>query len=123
MEKRTGQTPEISRFLQFRWWEPVYYQDMDGNECLGQWAGVAEHVGEELTYIVISVKTGHAIYRLDIRNAADPNTPNFRAEVEDEAKLKPPVSKMRGAQSSCTMEKMKNSETQMKKSILSRLKR
>jgi hypothetical protein len=32
----------------------------DGTECLGRWAGVAEHVGDELTYIVVSNKTGHA---------------------------------------------------------------
>jgi hypothetical protein len=35
VEKRTGQTPDISKFLQFRWWEPVYFLDMNGNECLG----------------------------------------------------------------------------------------
>jgi hypothetical protein len=99
IEKRTGQTPDISKFLQYRWWEPVYFLDMDGTECLGRWAGVAEHVGDELTYIVISQKTNHAIYRSDIRTATDPNAPNFRAEVEAESKLQPSVPKDEGSQS------------------------
>jgi hypothetical protein len=77
MEKRTGQTPDISTFLQFRWWEPVYFLDMNGTECLGRWAGVAEHVGDELTYIIVNESTHQAIFRSDIRTAADPNAPNF----------------------------------------------
>jgi hypothetical protein len=52
IEKRTGQTPDVSKLLQFRWWEPVYFLDEHGTECLGRWAGVAEHVGDELTFIV-----------------------------------------------------------------------
>jgi hypothetical protein len=38
MEKRTGQTPDVSKLLQFRWWEPVYYLSAEGEEefgCLG----------------------------------------------------------------------------------------
>jgi hypothetical protein len=50
IEKRTGQTPDVSKLLQFRWWEPVYFLDEYGTECLGRWAGVAEHVGDELTF-------------------------------------------------------------------------
>jgi hypothetical protein len=81
MEKRTGSTPDISKFLTYRWYEPVYFLDENGDECLGRWAGVADHVGDELTYVVISNKTGHAMYRSDLRTATDPNAPNFRAEV------------------------------------------
>jgi hypothetical protein len=63
IEKRTGHTPDISKFLAFRWWEPVYFLNKYGIECLGRWAGVAEHVGDELTYIVVSEKTGrHGTY-------------------------------------------------------------
>jgi hypothetical protein len=87
--------------LTFRWWEPVYFQDEDGNECLGRWAGVADHVGDKLTYVVVSNKTGHTIYRSDLRTATDPNAPNFRAEVlaADNLFKKPPVySKGTGSQ-------------------------
>jgi hypothetical protein len=81
IEVRTGQTPDVSKLLQYRWWEPVYFLDEEGTECLGRWAGVAEHVGDELTFIVVSDKTGHAILRSDLRTATDPNAPNFRAET------------------------------------------
>ena len=27
MEKKAGSTPDISKFLHFDWWEPVYYLD------------------------------------------------------------------------------------------------
>jgi hypothetical protein len=89
IEKRTGQTPDISKFLAFRWWEPVYFLNKYGIECLGRWAGVAKHVGDELTYIVISEKTGHAIFLSDIRTATDPNAPNFCAEVIAGINFKP----------------------------------
>jgi hypothetical protein len=82
IEQRTGQTPDISKFLPFRWYEPVSYLNSEGQEELGRWAGVAEHVGDELTYIVISDATGQAMYRSDIRTALDHNAPNFRAETK-----------------------------------------
>jgi hypothetical protein len=46
IEVRTGQTPDVSKLLQYCWWEPVYFLDEEGTECLGRWAGVAEHVGD-----------------------------------------------------------------------------
>jgi hypothetical protein len=96
MEKHTGQTPDISKFLQFCWGEPVYFSDMNGNECLGRWAGVAEHVGDELTYIVANKSTHQAIFRSDIRTATDPNAPNFRAEVIQGMNIKPSAPKDEG---------------------------
>jgi hypothetical protein len=35
-ERRTGQTPDISKFLQFRWYEPVYYLNEHGEEQVGR---------------------------------------------------------------------------------------
>jgi hypothetical protein len=81
IEVRTGQTPDVSKLLQYRRWEPVYFLDKEGTECLGRWAGVAEHVGEELTFIVVLEKTGHAMFRLDLLTATDSNAPNFRAKT------------------------------------------
>jgi hypothetical protein len=42
---------------------------------------VAEHVEDELTFIVVSDKTGHAMFRSDLQTATDPNAPNFRAKT------------------------------------------
>jgi hypothetical protein len=81
-EKRTGQTPDVSKFLQYRWWEPVYFLQEDGTEAPGRWESVADHVGDELTYVMISDKTGHAVYRSDLCTSTDASVPNFRAEVE-----------------------------------------
>jgi hypothetical protein len=30
MERPTGQTPDVSKLLQYRWWEPVYFLDEEG---------------------------------------------------------------------------------------------
>jgi hypothetical protein len=81
MEKRTGQTPDISKFLPYRWYEPVYYLDGEGQEQLGRWVGVAEHVGDELTFMVISDATGQVMYLSDLRTVTDPNAPNFKAKT------------------------------------------
>jgi hypothetical protein len=46
-----GFIPDVSALLHFRWWEPVYYLDDDGQfpsqskEKLGRWVGVAENIG------------------------------------------------------------------------------
>jgi hypothetical protein len=77
MEKRTGQTPDVSKLLQYRWWEPVYFLDEEGVETLGRWAGIAENVSDELTFIVVSDATSQAMFRSDLRTATDPNAPNF----------------------------------------------
>jgi hypothetical protein len=79
--KHTGQTPDILKFLRFCWWEHFYFLDMDGVECLGQWAGVAEHVGDKFTYMAVSETTHQAMYQSDICTTTDPNSPNYRAEV------------------------------------------
>jgi hypothetical protein len=81
IEVRTGQTPDVLKLLQYHWWEPVYFLDEEGTECLGRWAGVAKHVGDELTFIVVSDKTGHAMFRSDLRTVTDPNAPNFQAKT------------------------------------------
>jgi hypothetical protein len=36
IEKRTGKTPDVSKLLQYRWWEPVYFLDDEGLETLGR---------------------------------------------------------------------------------------
>ena len=49
IEKMTTQHPDISKFLHFRWWEPVYFYDSDASfphphtkERLGRWVGVKQ---------------------------------------------------------------------------------
>jgi hypothetical protein len=56
MQALTGQTPNISKFLHFSLYEPVYYHSNSdtnpsaSNEEQGWRVGVATHFGDELTY-------------------------------------------------------------------------
>jgi hypothetical protein len=77
----TGQTQDISKFLHFSFYEPVYYHPYSdafpsaSNEEKGWWVGIATTVGDALTYM-IQTKTNKAIYLSDIRSALTPATRN-----------------------------------------------
>jgi len=79
----TGQTPDISPFLHFLFFEPVYYHAYGdnfpsaSNEKQGWWVGVATHVGDFLTYKVLT-QTNQIIYRSVLRSANDPAKRNKR---------------------------------------------
>ena len=85
MQHAWGRVPDISAVLQFRWWEPVYYLDDDGGfpsqskEKLGRWVGVAENVGDVLTWWVLTDDTKKVIPRSVLRSALDGKNPNLRA--------------------------------------------
>jgi hypothetical protein len=80
-----GYVPDISALLHFRWWEPVYYLDDDGSfpsdskEKLGRWVGVAENVGDALTWWILTEDTKKVIPRSVVRSALHTNNPNLRA--------------------------------------------
>ena len=82
-QKLTGQTPDISKFLHFSFYEPVYYHPYNdsfpsgSNEEQGWWVGIALNVGDALTYKILTKKK-KIIYRSAIRSALDPATRNQR---------------------------------------------
>ena len=86
IEASTGIRPDISPLLHFRWWEPIYYYDDDGGypsqsrEKRGRWVGVAENVGDVLTYRILTEDTQQVINRSVVKSALDPNNINYRAE-------------------------------------------
>jgi hypothetical protein len=55
-----GYTPDITTFLQFEFWEPVYYSKYDATfpedptELLGRFVGISEHVGNAMTFKVMT---------------------------------------------------------------------
>ena len=56
-QKRHGVTPDISAYLQFKFWERVLYLDNESSwpeskERAGYWVGVAHNVGDALTYYI-----------------------------------------------------------------------
>jgi hypothetical protein len=59
IEKRKGNTPDISAFLHFKFYERVYYMDSDSTfpatkEKAGYWLGVSKNIGDALTYEILT---------------------------------------------------------------------
>ena len=79
----SGQTPDISKFLHFSFFEPVYYHAYTdsypsaSNEEQGWWVGVATHVGDALTYKILT-KHNKIVFRSAVRSALDPAKRNLR---------------------------------------------
>ena len=44
-ENVMGWTPDISPYIQFRWYDWVYYLDPDGETKIGRWIGAADEIG------------------------------------------------------------------------------
>ena len=99
---RHGYTPDISAFLQFQFWEKVYFkideQAPNSKEAPGYWMGVSNTIGDAMTYDIWSDRTRKVIQRSAVRSA-DPNRggiPNLRVEfaediIEEEPELIDPV--------------------------------
>jgi Reverse transcriptase (RNA-dependent DNA polymerase) len=71
-QKRHGETPDISAYLQFSFWEPVLYADVDKSfpstsERPARWIGVAHNVGDSLTYWLFDDQTKKVIARSTVR--------------------------------------------------------
>jgi len=53
----TGNTPDISKFLEFTWYQPVWYYAADvfpqENKLLGRWIGIAHRVGQAMCFQVL----------------------------------------------------------------------
>jgi len=60
IEKAFGVTPDISALIQFYFYQPVMYLDTNkpsypnSRELFGYWVGVAENVGDALTYTILT---------------------------------------------------------------------
>ena len=84
-EKAFGQTPDISPYLYFTFFEAVYYYDNDTypetRERLGYWLGVTQSCGDAFTFYIYKPSTNHGLARSVVRSAVDSmNTdPNLRA--------------------------------------------
>ena len=85
LEKAFGITPDISPFLTFKFFEPVYYYDNDGfpnsKEKLGYWLGVTRSCGDAFTYHIWKPSTDQVLARSVLRSASSSlkSAPNLRA--------------------------------------------
>ena len=83
----TGHVPDISHFLHFSFWEPVYYEvdenesdhkfPSHSNEKRGYWVGSADYKGDHLTWKILTDETNQLITRSAVRSAKIPS-PNLR---------------------------------------------
>ena len=86
----SGETPDISNLIQFHWYERVYYYDPltsfpESKEKLGRFVGIAENVGDTLTYKILTEKTEQIICRSVVRSAeVEENLKNKRADSTDQ---------------------------------------
>ena len=80
-----GDTPNFSVFLDFQFWEKVYYKKVDGHfpsdsvEDVGHIVGISDLCGHALTYKVFNPSTQKVLNRSLIRPASI-SDPNLRAE-------------------------------------------
>jgi hypothetical protein len=85
IEAATGQQPDVSALIAFRWFEPVYFKspglsDTGSQERTGRIVGIAEHQGDALTFLVLDDITAQVVARSELRSALDSANPNLRAE-------------------------------------------
>ena len=83
IQKAFGYVPDISKFLQFHWWQRVLYRTDNVSfpsttyEGIGRFVGIANNIGDLLTYHVLTDDTQQVIARSMVR-ALDPMNPNVR---------------------------------------------
>jgi hypothetical protein len=85
-EKRHGYTPDISALLALRFLEKIYYLDADvsypnSNEKAGYWLGVADNVGDCLTYYILTDDKHQVLARIVVRSATRSET-NYRLQFD-----------------------------------------
>jgi hypothetical protein len=62
MEQITGKTLGISEYLNFKFYDWIWYKDNAGlgENKIGRWLGVAHQVGNLMSYWILAI-TGHVI--------------------------------------------------------------
>ena len=89
LQALSGQVPDISHFLHFSFWEPIYYKvdesepdhrfPSQSNEKRGQWVGFADNKGDHLTWKILTDDTNPIIIRSAVRSATK-TSPNLRLD-------------------------------------------
>ena len=67
-----GVTPDISAYLQFTLWQPILYLDHEAvwsssKERLGRWVGLAQGIGDLLTFWILVDQSKHILARSVVR--------------------------------------------------------
>jgi hypothetical protein len=86
-EARHGETPDISAYLLFKFYQKIWYLDTtssfpDSKEKAGYWLGPADNVGDGMTFKILTDDTETLLYRSVIRPFDDPAHPNNRVSYD-----------------------------------------
>jgi len=84
IEALTGQTPDISALISFHFWEPVNFLDPTDEEFpsatkekSGRFVGIAESVGDAMTYKILTDDTKQVLYCSTFCSALTPSERNL----------------------------------------------
>jgi Reverse transcriptase (RNA-dependent DNA polymerase) len=84
----TGETPDISEWIEFSFYEPVWYHTADlfpgQRRNLGRWMGVSRNVGQAMCYWVLA-RTGEIVARSTVQHltADELASPDVKAQLDD----------------------------------------
>jgi hypothetical protein len=99
IEVRDGETPDISGFLQFEFWDPVYCRSANssfpikgGNEKLSRWCGRAQNYGDKMCYWIYTDDTHELIIRSMVRPVKQSERLNAGFTMEETGIKKTPQS-------------------------------
>ena len=90
VEAAFGETPDISMFLQFEFYEPVYYLSPDASfpetkEQLGHFVGVSANTGDAMCYLILTDKKT-ILVRSVVRSALKKEETNARQPIPDSSR-------------------------------------
>jgi len=100
LQALTGNVPDISALVQFRFYEPVYFKDKgkhypsSSDERAGYWVGIADNCGDALTYLILTKDTLKVVPRSAVRSGLD--KPNLRLEPFGGEEDKKPIVFVKG---------------------------
>ena len=128
LQKLTGQTQDVSALLQFHFYEPVYYAvnhsfPAGGQERRGRWVGVAESVGDALTWKILpdGPHGSTLLFRSAVRSAAaDATDRNLRADQQVQSSVVPVASPYGEGMPLSTTDKTLSSAAASRNVVLSR---
>ncbi len=73
-EMISGNTPDITEYTEFAWYEPIFYYDdlpfSDSKHTIARWVGVAHRVGQALCYWLFT-RTGQVTARTSVQKLTD----------------------------------------------------
>ena len=76
LEKVTGDTPDISEYLDFDFYDPVWYLHETGEEPqIGRWLGIAHRTGGAMCYFVLT-QTARVLQRTSVQHVTEEDLKN-----------------------------------------------